>query len=223
MSQTAPAHIHPTLETPRLTLRFFDPARASDYEDLLSVYEAVRAVRDSVALDPKTPADIDRRTSNKSVPVSLLPKSKLPAPTYVWTLIYLKSPSSMPSERTLDQEKSVTSASECVGHVAVFHTSGEDVPKFGYALNPAFWGHGYATEAAQEVLRYYSEDLGLKTIRATAMLTNVASVRVLTKLGGRKIDETQVRRSEGDSPATPEFWVRVAYEWHFGQSEQSPS
>jgi len=53
----------------------------------------------------------------------------------------------------------------------------------GYRFNPAHWGKGYATEAAAAVLRYGFSELQLETIRAHAACENLASVRVLEKLG----------------------------------------
>lgn len=224
MSQLISARTHPALETPRLLIRFFDPSRTSDYEDLLSVYEALRAVRDIGNRDLRTPADVDALTEGKAVPASLLPKSIISPPTHVWTLVYLKSASSStPQGETSDREKPGISRATIVGHVSVFYISGGDGTKLGYALKPVFWGHGYATEAGREILRYYSEDLGLKTIRATAKLDNVASMRVLIKLGGRKMEETRDRPSEGETVATPENEEMVTYEWHFGQGEHSLS
>lgn len=51
----------------------------------------------------------------------------------------------------------------------------------GYALHPDVWGHGLATEVAQELCRVGSE-LGLP-VHADAFADNVASLRVLEKAG----------------------------------------
>ena len=55
--------------------------------------------------------------------------------------------------------------------------------ELGYWLGVAYWDHGYATEAAREMLRYGFEDLGLHRIFATHFKRNPASGRVLKKLG----------------------------------------
>jgi [ribosomal protein S5]-alanine N-acetyltransferase len=49
-----------------------------------------------------------------------------------------------------------------------------------------YWGRGYATEAAREVMRYGFGALGLARIFATAMSRNPASIRVLEKIGMRE-------------------------------------
>ena len=55
--------------------------------------------------------------------------------------------------------------------------------ELGYWLGVAYWGQGYATEAAREVLRYGFEDLRLHRIFASHFKHNPASGRILRKLG----------------------------------------
>ncbi len=52
-----------------------------------------------------------------------------------------------------------------------------------YRLGRDYWGHGYATEAAQEVLRHAFEDLGLQRVIAHAASANTASLAVMRRLG----------------------------------------
>jgi ribosomal-protein-alanine N-acetyltransferase len=58
----------------------------------------------------------------------------------------------------------------------------EEVEVF-YALGRAYWGKGYATEAAGAVLRYGFETAGLDAISAVADPPNRASSHVMEKLG----------------------------------------
>ena len=53
----------------------------------------------------------------------------------------------------------------------------------GFLLSNSFWGQGFATEAAKASLRYGFEDLGLKHIVGITHPQNIASQRVLRKLG----------------------------------------
>jgi [ribosomal protein S5]-alanine N-acetyltransferase len=55
--------------------------------------------------------------------------------------------------------------------------------ELGYWLGVAYWGQGYATEAAREMLRYGFEDLELHRIFATHFKHNAASGRILKKIG----------------------------------------
>lgn len=54
---------------------------------------------------------------------------------------------------------------------------------FGYAYNRLYWGKGYATEAAREILRFGFETLHLHRVGATVLPDNFGSIRVLEKLG----------------------------------------
>jgi ribosomal-protein-alanine N-acetyltransferase len=57
--------------------------------------------------------------------------------------------------------------------------------ELGYWLGVPYWGQGYATEAAGEMLRYGFEDLKLHRIFASHFKHNPASGRILVKLGMR--------------------------------------
>lgn len=57
--------------------------------------------------------------------------------------------------------------------------------ELGYWLGVAYWGSGYATEAAREMVRYGFEDLDLHRIFATHFKHNPASGRILKKIGMR--------------------------------------
>jgi RimJ/RimL family protein N-acetyltransferase len=52
-----------------------------------------------------------------------------------------------------------------------------------YGIAEHAWGNGYATEAAQAVATYCFESLGMPAVRASTDVANVASIRVLEKLG----------------------------------------
>ncbi|NUO58676.1 MAG: GNAT family N-acetyltransferase, partial [Hamadaea sp.] len=53
----------------------------------------------------------------------------------------------------------------------------------GYCFAEAAWGHGYATESARALLRWAFDTLDLNRVQAEADTRNVASARVLEKLG----------------------------------------
>lgn len=55
--------------------------------------------------------------------------------------------------------------------------------EIGYVLSPSFWGKGYATEAAQTVMKFCFESFGVEKICAKFMEGNNASMRVMAKLG----------------------------------------
>ena len=53
----------------------------------------------------------------------------------------------------------------------------------GFCFTEASWGHGYATEAARVLLRWAFDTLDLNRVQAEADTRNIASARVLEKLG----------------------------------------
>jgi len=57
--------------------------------------------------------------------------------------------------------------------------------ELGYWLGVSYWGQGYATEAAREMLRYGFDELGLHRIFASHFRHNPSSGKILRKLGMR--------------------------------------
>ncbi len=55
--------------------------------------------------------------------------------------------------------------------------------EFGYWYGKPYWGQGYATEAAQPVMRFAFEDMGAERLTAGWFDDNPASGAVLHKLG----------------------------------------
>lgn len=53
----------------------------------------------------------------------------------------------------------------------------------GYRFIPGFWGKGYATESALAVLDFGFNELDIKTICGAAEIDNMASNKVLQKIG----------------------------------------
>jgi ribosomal-protein-alanine N-acetyltransferase len=68
-----------------------------------------------------------------------------------------------------------------MGHCGLHQLS--DVVEVGYALGKAYWGAGYATEAARAVMRWGFETLSLEEMIAVAYPENLASRRVMERLG----------------------------------------
>ena len=62
---------------------------------------------------------------------------------------------------------------------------GLDSPDIGYALLARHAGHGYATEAARAVLAHARDVMDLPKVAAITAADNVASQRVLEKIGLR--------------------------------------
>lgn len=58
-----------------------------------------------------------------------------------------------------------------------------DGAEIGWRLAPEYWCRGLATEAAHAVLKHGFETLGFQRIVATVQSPNLASIRVMEKLG----------------------------------------
>jgi len=58
--------------------------------------------------------------------------------------------------------------------------------ELGFVLDPAYTGHGYATEAVRELLRYCFEDLGVRRVTANCFLDNDTSWRLMERVGMRR-------------------------------------
>jgi RimJ/RimL family protein N-acetyltransferase len=71
------------------------------------------------------------------------------------------------------------------GGVGLLPTAAHQHAELGYWLGVPFWGNGYATEAARAVVRYGFDEIQLHRIFASHFEGNVASARVLEKLGMR--------------------------------------
>ncbi|WP_341904996.1 GNAT family N-acetyltransferase [Fluviicola taffensis] len=72
---------------------------------------------------------------------------------------------------------------EYLGWCGLKYTPELDEFDIGYRLMKKFWGKGYASEAAEACMKLGFEQFDMKTIVGRAMPTNLASVRVLEKIG----------------------------------------
>jgi RimJ/RimL family protein N-acetyltransferase len=69
-------------------------------------------------------------------------------------------------------------------------------PDVGFALLPAWWGGGYAFEAAAAVMAWGHATLGLTRILGVTSPENEASIRLLGKLGLRLEGRVQLYENE---------------------------
>jgi RimJ/RimL family protein N-acetyltransferase len=151
------------LETARLLLRPIDPI--GDVE-AIHAYQSLPEVCRYVPFEPRTREEIAERLAN---------------PERVrWAL-------TEPGQ-ALDLAIVRKETGELIGDALLFwrdQTNGE----IGYVVHPDHHGNGYATEAAQVMLRLaFDPEYGLELHRVTARIDqrNPASAAVLTKLGMRQ-------------------------------------
>lgn len=117
-----------------------------------------------------------------------------------------------PSIKTMDEARNIItdvyfSDKELYGYarLAVYHKADKkvigfaglkylpeyDMTDIGYRFLPAYWGQGIATEVSIPLIQYGFETLKLERIIGIAMKDNIASWKVLEKIGLQlwKIDE----------------------------------
>jgi RimJ/RimL family protein N-acetyltransferase len=80
------------------------------------------------------------------------------------------------------------SSGALIGDAGLYRTPAGEV-ELGYTLAAPWWGRGYATEAAAAWLATAFETLGIAEVIALAEPANVASLRVLEKVGMRRAGE----------------------------------
>lgn len=74
-----------------------------------------------------------------------------------------------------------------IGSISLVIQSDDDrIASFGYVVNRRYWGQGYATEAADAFLSCAFRELRLHRVWATCDTRNVASWRVMEKVGMRR-------------------------------------
>jgi ribosomal-protein-alanine N-acetyltransferase len=79
-----------------------------------------------------------------------------------------------------------------LGFAGLWHFFGETEPQLLFALHPAYWGRGFAVEAARVVMDYAYDTLDFKKIRASCDVPNSASTRVLERLGMERVHTAYV-------------------------------
>lgn len=72
---------------------------------------------------------------------------------------------------------------EKIGSCGLFHREGLDVVDIGFSFLPEYFGKGYGYEAASRILRAGFEEFGLQKICAITVKENVASQKLIEKLG----------------------------------------
>jgi RimJ/RimL family protein N-acetyltransferase len=84
---------------------------------------------------------------------------------------------------------------QLIGNAGIrIKTAGGHEADIGYELDPQHWGRGFAGEAACALVQFGFGDLRLHRISAHCLAENIASARVLEKLGMRL--EGRLRDSE---------------------------
>lgn len=98
------------------------------------------------------------------------------------------------AENPDDHSAAVTLDGVVIGTVSLAVVDGMGQPgmplkteaHLGYIFDPAYGGHGYATEAVTAMVAHAFDRLGIRRITAGCFADNLASVRILEKVGMRR-------------------------------------
>ena len=75
---------------------------------------------------------------------------------------------------------------ETIGACGLYKRDDMDHPDIGFAFLTEHLGKGYGFEAASAVMRYAGNSLGINTILGFTVENNIASIKLLKKLGLRQ-------------------------------------
>lgn len=142
------------LETPRLYLRQFTEADIPVIQELNNNPEVVKYLHEPL---------LDTEEKAKEILINhILPQYKLNLGR--WATF-------------------VKETNEFIGWCGLKYRPELEEIDLGYRFSPKYWGKGYATEAAQYALDYGLKTLKLKVITGRAHVENIASLKVLEKIG----------------------------------------
>jgi len=79
-----------------------------------------------------------------------------------------------------------------IGHCGLNYVKQNDEVEVLYGFGKEYWGLGYATEAAKAALSFGFEKIGLDRIVAFAKIDNIASRRVIEKIGLKYIKDIEI-------------------------------
>jgi [ribosomal protein S5]-alanine N-acetyltransferase len=89
------------------------------------------------------------------------------------------------------------SSEKFIGWCGLKYSATTDEVDIGFRFLKTVWNQGYATEAAQKCINLGFETFGIKRIVGRAMVENIASVKVLEKLGLTYLKEFDFDGEEG--------------------------
>jgi RimJ/RimL family protein N-acetyltransferase len=148
------------ITTARLTLRRY---RDTDYDDLLKL-QANDDVARFLLYDARTPEQVKEALAGRLADVALDTDGQ-----------------------ALSLAVELTGTGQHLGEVTLFVNSAEHrTGEIGYVFHPGSAGHGYATEAAKELLRLGFEHFGRHRMIARLDARNTGSVKLLERLGMRR-------------------------------------
>jgi RimJ/RimL family protein N-acetyltransferase len=110
---------------------------------------------------------------------------------------------------------------ELIGRIDLWADDGEKRDQRGFWLDPAFWGRGLMTEAADRVTEYALIELGWPRLWLSNAEINVASHRVKEKQGATIVGRTPRRYVYGEGVKVTWLLTREAWLAHRKRGEHT--
>ena len=106
------------------------------------------------------------------------------------------------------------------------HIPAADLPfspcvEIGWRLSEAYWGNGFATEAAKAALEFGFQDLKLREIVSFTAILNRRSQAVMSRIGMRQSETFEPPRVQMGHPLRPHCLFRISRESHGGRAVES--
>ncbi|MGC4175269.1 GNAT family N-acetyltransferase [Demequina sp.] len=106
-----------------------------------------------------------------------------------------------------------TATGKVAGDLAFYLADHGHTAEVGYTLHPWARGHGYATEATAAFIDHLVDDLHLHRIEASTHPDNIASNRVLERLGFTREGTKRESYWVGDTVTDDALWGLLARDW----------
>lgn len=143
------------LQTQRLILR---PFRAEDGASCVRNWATDPALYRYISREPRTPQEVTQWLSTAQQAYAC-------PDTYYWAIVE-------------------TASSEVIGEIFVDAFSHRNRwCELDWKIGKAYWGNGYATEAAAAVIGHLLDEVGFHRVQAKCCVDNAASERVMQKAG----------------------------------------
>lgn len=167
-------------------------SQASEHMETTVIYDpSMRLFTERLALRPTMPADIERALeirSSREVARNLV-SATMPPDTEKMTNWFACHAEEW--RRGMAYRLAITLDSRFVGLCDIFDVA-ERQGEIGYWLDQALWGRGLGLEAADRLVRFAVEDLGLTSLRAGCADDNAASAAILARLGFIRLGDVRV-------------------------------
>ena len=98
---------------------------------------------------------------------------------------------------------------EHIGAVGIYFENG--VGEIGWIVNKRYWRNGFAYEAADALVTYFRDHMGTTHFIAHCDTENVASYKVMEKLGMNRTGEYGGRRNRAASEDSFEYQYELIY------------